>query len=93
MLKGEVICNEPDKEELKKLISRIEQILDKYPYTTDYNVHTHTSMMRAKETCEKLKQNINTLYIDVDLFERPNVSSINKDNDAFENNFFEDSFF
>ena len=78
MLKGEVICNEQDKEELKQLISRIEQILDKYPYTTDWNAHTCTSMMHAKETCKELKQNINTLYIDVDLFDRPSVSSINK---------------
>lgn len=84
MLKGEVICNEQDKEELKKLISRIEQILDKYPYTTDWNAHTRTSMMCAKETCTKLKQDINTLYIDVDLFERPSVSSIDRDNNVFE---------
>ena len=68
MLRGEVICNKEDKEKLLYLINEIKKILDKYPYSSDYSVHTVTGMCRAKNSCSELQRDIETLYIAKDKF-------------------------
>lgn len=68
MLEGEVICKKEDKDKLYSLVKEMKQILDKYEYSSDYSAHTVTAMCCAKNSCDKLQRDIETLYIAKDKF-------------------------
>lgn len=46
--KNEVFISNDDKQRLVSLINEINEILEKYPYSSDYTHHTVTTMSMAK---------------------------------------------
>lgn len=48
MYNGEVPVLKEDKEKLEKLITDVNEILDKYNYSSDYSCHMISAMSRAK---------------------------------------------
>lgn len=61
MFENEVIVEKDDKEELCLLITRINEILNKYQYSSCF-ANTVTAMSRAKISAKEAKQNIELLY-------------------------------
>lgn len=61
MFENEVIVDKKDKEELCFLINKVDEILDKYPYSSCFS-NSVTVMSRAKTSVKEAKQNIGYLY-------------------------------
>lgn len=64
MIRGEVVCKKEDKEKLISLVGEIREILNKYPYSTEYGANTVTSMTLAKNSCDTLERNIRLLSVE-----------------------------
>lgn len=63
MFKNEVLALKEDKDRLVELINEVYNILDKYEYSSDYSIHSVTSMSRAKTAVSEAKQWISYLEI------------------------------
>ncbi len=62
MFSNEVLIEKQDKETLMSNIKIINDILDKYAYSTNYNLHTVTSMSRAKTLSKEAEEWIKLLH-------------------------------
>lgn len=62
--KNEVSVSEDDKKRLVSLIREVNEILEKYPYSSDYSQHTVTSISRAKSYSKEAETWINLLKTD-----------------------------
>lgn len=66
MFNNEVLIEKEDKAILLSNIKNINKILDKYDYSTNYNLHTVTSMSRAKTASKEAETWIKLLYANND---------------------------
>jgi hypothetical protein len=62
MFDNEVLIEKQDKEILLSNIKKINDILDKYPYSTNYSLDTATCMGRVKCLSRDAEQWIELLY-------------------------------
>lgn len=70
MYNGEVAVTKEDKAELETLILKINEILNKYPYSSDYSCNMVSAMSRAKNFSIDAKEWIGYLRTDEELSER-----------------------
>lgn len=61
--KSTVYISKEDKEMLKKHCEKIEEILEKYPYSNDSSDNFITTMSRLKTTFKETKQCVNLIKV------------------------------